>query len=491
MRTQDRRALITDTTLIPGHTYEVVVRAVSRDGRVQSDAAAPKALVTLAGRTVQPIAISDLAATSSFYSIFLTWTLPASTDIECVEVWRHTSDARASATKVAEVKGAFFTDNLGASALTRYYWVRVRSRTGITSDWNASAGVSATTAAVTATDIADFAVTATKQFLNTVVLSGVTWSNNTPSAGYISWNAHTLVHNGVAYAISADATASKYICWTVGATSYSVSSTHPALAAGGFVIATNEAGVTQPVWNSAANMVIGTAFILDLAVTNAKIANLAVDNAKINDLSADKINAGTLTGRTVQTASSGQRVVMSVADHTVRMYNSGGGNTISLLYDSSVPTLDMTDSTNGAQVKLVKDAADQATLVNNKVTVTSSLSSPAVDAIGSNASHNTGIIKASVTGSGSGYLFYGEDAGDNRVFGVSAAGRTYVGENLYATGLIDTADKYTVDGTQVVTNRQAHIENPSGGATQDAEARTVINSILSLLETHGLMSATA
>lgn len=37
--------------------------------------------------------------------------------------------------------------------------------------------------------------------------------------------------------------------------------------------------------------------------------------------------------------------------------------------------------------------------------------------------------------------------------------------------------------------QQAHIADPSGGATTDAEARTAINSILSALETYGLLAA--
>lgn len=37
--------------------------------------------------------------------------------------------------------------------------------------------------------------------------------------------------------------------------------------------------------------------------------------------------------------------------------------------------------------------------------------------------------------------------------------------------------------------QQAHVGDPSGGATQDAEARTAINSILDILQVYGLMAA--
>lgn len=45
---------------------------------------------------------------------------------------------------------------------------------------------------------------------------------------------------------------------------------------------------------------------------------------------------------------------------------------------------------------------------------------------------------------------------------------------------------YEVGGVQVVGARGGAISNPTGGGTQDAEARTAIVSILSLLRAHGL-----
>ena len=85
---------------------------------------------------------------------------------------------------------------------------------------------------------------------------------------------------------------------------------------------------------------VDTAQIDDDAITNAKIGNLAVDtaqiaygaidyarikdaaitDAKIDSLSADKITAGTLTGRTVQTAASGKRILMSQATDHLEFY---------------------------------------------------------------------------------------------------------------------------------------------------------------------------
>jgi hypothetical protein len=47
----------------------------------------------------------------------------------------------------------------------------------------------------------------------------------------------------------------------------------------------------------------------------------------------------------------------------------------------------------------------------------------------------------------------------------------------------------TEGGAVIKLYQQALIADPSGGGTQDAEARTAINSILDLLENNGLMAA--
>lgn len=47
---------------------------------------------------------------------------------------------------------------------------------------------------------------------------------------------------------------------------------------------------------------------------------------------------------------------------------------------------------------------------------------------------------------------------------------------------------YSVNGTQVVTSRQAAVTAPAGGATIDTQARTAINDIIARLVAHGLIS---
>ena len=318
-----------------GHTYEVAVVARDKAGNTQDIESAPHGVVTIYGKTLTPNIPTDLTATPAMHTIFLQWVNPLDADLAEVEVWRNDTDtqpnpAMASTNRIALVTANHYADNLGDAGITMYYWVRARNASGYYSDFNALAGVVATSEGVTATSIDDFAVTATKLFLNTVVLANDVWTNSSPSAGYIAWNAHTIVYGGASYAISAGNTNLEYVAWVVGASTYTASATHPTA---GFTIAHNAAGIHTLVWNNSANMVIGSAFIgsldagkitsgtLSTAYTAAKCtnaladqtsANTAADTAKVQGytlitggyikadyITADNIQAGTLNASIV------------------------------------------------------------------------------------------------------------------------------------------------------------------------------------------------
>lgn len=61
-------------------------------------------------------------------------------------------------------------------------------------------------------------------------------------------------------------------------------------------------------------------------------------------------------------------------------------------------------------------------------------------------------------------------------------------QDLFTAPAYDTTGTYKVNGTQVLTSQQAAISNPSGGSTQDAEARTAITEILAAIRTHGIIA---
>ncbi len=284
----------------------------------------------------------SLITTSSFKDIFLVVGVPIVEyeDIEAIEVWRADTNDRGTdvggiptlATKVGEIPWPGFThlDLIGTYNITRYYWVRARDMGGLLGNWyplSSTAGVSGATHDIVATDINDFAIDASKMFINIPVVAGDPWHNNTPGAGSISWDAHQLYFNGVQYDIAAGNTALKYVYWTGLASSYGVNAVHPADATlldpkNGFIIAVNISGTVNLAWRSVANQVIGSAWIM----------NLAVLNAHINDLSADKINAGTILARPIKSATSGARVeIFPDANTGLQVIDDGAVNVLQAL----------------------------------------------------------------------------------------------------------------------------------------------------------------
>ena len=267
--------------------HYVGVRAVDTSGNKSSWTS--DLSITTSADTTPPSPVINLTATAAFKTIFLSWTMPADKDINYVEIFRSNDSNRANAVSIAKVKTSFYADNIGVYGVTRYYWVKVWD----TSD-NASseAGyVSATTANIKNADIDDFAITASKIWTKIPIVTGDSWSDNSPSSGYVSWNAHTLYYNGTAYNIASGNTNNKYIYWVYPNNSYSSSNTNPTLDDNSFIIATNINGYHDLAWNAIANQVIGSAYIQDLAVNNAKIIDLSAEKITAGDIAVDRLIA--------------------------------------------------------------------------------------------------------------------------------------------------------------------------------------------------------
>jgi len=282
------------------HEYEVKVVAVGPDGTKQPIDEAACNTITIQGKLDTPDSPSGLTTTGFLNAISLSWTNPLDYDLDHVEIWRSDVNSAAFASKIAEVKGVTYLDTVGTPNLTYYYWIEAINTSGTASGLHPSTteGVSGTSLGVEVTDIDDFAIDATKMFINTIILSADVWTDNSPDAGKIAWNAHTIVYNGASYPITAGNTALKYVYWTVGSTTYSASATHPALGTTAFMIATNAGGIHTLVWNNSANMVIGSAFIMDLDVDKL-VANAASTNEFVSNTAQIKngiINDAKITG---------------------------------------------------------------------------------------------------------------------------------------------------------------------------------------------------
>ena len=114
----------------------------------------------------------------------------------------------------------------------------------------------------------------------------------TDSGNYASWNEHSVWYDGTEYTITAGDTSAYsgyddvYVVWRLDVpTVYSVYSVNPNITVPYYVVAmVRSNGVAVKVWVAMANAIIGSAYIRDAAITNAKI----------DTVSAAKIIAGSI-----------------------------------------------------------------------------------------------------------------------------------------------------------------------------------------------------
>lgn len=239
--------------------------------------------------------------------------------------------------------------------------------------------------------IAKGAIDASRINAGIIILSGDTWTDNTPSAGYVSWNQHEVYWNGTEYVIAAGNVNQKYIYWDNQALSYGSSATLPTLTDAGFIIAVNNGGLHELVWNqSIAQKLVGTEMIAEFAVdtsklaeaavTTAKIAGLAVDTTKLADLAvvAEKIASGAVD---LTTKVAGLLPNTNLAQITDATKIADGLLSASKLADGAV-----------TNIKLAALAVDAAKLADSAVTATKIANA----AVGSAAIANAAVGSAQI-----------------------------------------------------------------------------------------------
>jgi hypothetical protein len=260
-------------------------------GRDKFGKSTPAAKLTVTNPAPQPP--TNLTANSTINSVWLDWENPLDIDFDYCRIYNNTSDTLIGAQLIGQSRdGHFFHANI-ADHSRQYYWVVAIDTFGNESAYTAS--VNEFPGLVAQADIDRFAIDASRIFVNIPILVGDVWADNSPIAGYISWNDHTIYYAGKEFRIAAGNSNSKYIYWTKPAdivpapdyysSAYSNTNTHPALTDTQFIIATNITGTHDLAWNALANQVIGSAFIADASINDAKITSMSVS----------KLLAGTIT----------------------------------------------------------------------------------------------------------------------------------------------------------------------------------------------------
>ena len=274
----------------PDTNYSLRIAAFDRDSNVS----AFSLVITQqsAKDTTPPAAPTSVSATASIKGVFLAWTPATAKDLRYTNIYRNTSNTFPGGTPLAKADGKDYIDVSVAQGTTYYYFLKSEDNTG-NETVSPTASVSASPGKVATSDITDFAVDLTKTYKATIALANAAWTDNSPGAGSVAWNSHTLYYQGFAYTITAGNTSNKFVYWDASSpTTYQTASTNPALTDSQFMIATNVSGVHDLAWNALANALVGTAYIENLAVTDAKISSMIVD----------KLLAGTITSQAINIA---------------------------------------------------------------------------------------------------------------------------------------------------------------------------------------------
>ncbi len=348
MITRDKKIIIRGD-LVVGHTYEAVIAARSVPdvyGRVstQDTEDAPKVSITFEGKLSAPGVATLYSASAGINSIILEWTNPLDYDFDVMEIWSATVPDFSLSTLIATTDTNYFIHNIGLPGSKNYYWLRAKNSSNIPGAYvptPPAATLFATTNAIGPTDIEDFSITASKTFTKIPILESDVWTNNSPGGGSVAWNTHSIAYNGAFYQVTGANSANKYIYWDVGdtggagtvadpyITTYSGTNTAPVMTDTRFIIAMNISGTHNVAWNSIANQVIGTAFILDAAIIEAKIGDLAVTTAKINTLAVTtaKINNLAVTDAKINTLSVAKLTSETITSKTITLATAAGVDT--------------------------------------------------------------------------------------------------------------------------------------------------------------------
>ena len=312
--------------LVDNIEYIFRVRAVSING---VKGAFVTAQFTGGGDVTAPGLPTAITADGGFRYITVSWTNPADSDLNFVEIWENTSNSTVGATKVGISGGnEFIRSNLGIQE-TKYYFLKSVDYSGNTSAF--TTGVSATTTFIDDDDFANgvyslftdqglyaiedvSSLPASGTFTGEKVFNtsdaklyswtGSAWESVAADVGDVNFNelqgtiAESQIPSGTiteAKLASDSVTAAKISANAVGANAIAAgvitgdkitanTITGGLIAASGII--TNSAQINDAV--------VTNAKIANAAITSAKIQDLAVTSAKIGDLNADKITAGTI-----------------------------------------------------------------------------------------------------------------------------------------------------------------------------------------------------
>lgn len=277
---------------------------------------------------------TGFTATSGMTSIILQWDAPTSRNHSYAEIWRSATNVIGNAVLLGTSDSRFYTDAVGKTSQTYFYWVRFVSQAGVTGPYNAVGGTSSSTGLVGTADLTDLIISSSKLADSAVTATKI--------ANLAVGNA-AIANLAVTNAKIAD----------LAVDNAKIANLDAAKITTGFLSADRiQAGTLDAkIANIDAAVItsgtINTARIADASITGAKIADATITSAKIVSLDATKISATSLSSISANLGSvtagsisiNNKFIVDSAGNATIRSGTTGARveitNTYIKVFDSS------------------------------------------------------------------------------------------------------------------------------------------------------------
>ena len=242
-----------------------------------------------------PPAPTGLTAASGMTTIQLQWDNPTYRNHAYTEVWRAASNALGSAVRIGTTNFNLYSDAVGKTSQTYYYWVRHVTQADVSSPYNATSGVVGSTGLVGGADLSDLIITAAKLATDAV------------ESGKIK---------------DAAVTTTKIANLAVG---------NAAIANGAITNA------------KIGDLAVDSAKIADASIVTAKIADLSVSSGKIIDASITTAKIGALAVTTAKIAD-GNITTAKIADANITTAKIADANiTSAKIADANITTAKIAD----------------------------------------------------------------------------------------------------------------------------------------------------
>lgn len=266
--------------------------------------------------TMPPVP-TGLVTVSGMTSIILQWDTPAYHNHSYTEIWRSATNNLTAAKMIGSTNSVLYSDTVGFTGDTFYYWIRFVSTANVTGPYNSNNGTMMGTGYVGNADLTDLIVTANKIAVGAVTQTKIAaQAVNTDKLADLAVTAAQLAANSVTSTKVSDGAVTTTKIADAAITSAKIQDA----AIGNAAIA--NAAITAAKID---NLAVGNAAIANGAITNAKIGSLAVDSAKIADaaivtakiadaaISNAKIADASISSAKIQTAAITQALIADAA----------------------------------------------------------------------------------------------------------------------------------------------------------------------------------